>query len=102
MFFNEDRPHFFNPLSGKYREVVVQCLRLLYRRLYTDLRDYGHSLNRDQLVDILLEEGRPRRSVSRTRERRIAEAGKRRQVSTFRRRLERNELALAAICRRIM
>jgi len=55
LFFNEDRPHFFNPLSGKYREVVVQCLRLLYRRLYTDLRDYGHSLNRTQLLDILLE-----------------------------------------------
>ena len=55
MFFNEDRPQFFNPLSGKYREVVVQCLRLLYQRLYTDLRDYGHSLNRDQLLDIFLE-----------------------------------------------
>ena len=55
MFFNEDRPQFFSPLSGKYREVVVQCLRLLYQRLYTDLRDYGHSLNRDQLLDIFLE-----------------------------------------------
>ncbi len=55
MFFNEDRAHFFNPLSGKYREVAVQCLRLLYQRLYTDLRDYGHSLNREQLLDIFLE-----------------------------------------------
>jgi hypothetical protein len=55
MFFNEDRAHFFNPLSGKYREVVVQCLRLLYQRLYTDLRDYGHALNREQILDIFLE-----------------------------------------------
>jgi len=55
MFFSDERLHFFNPLTGKYREVVVSCLRLLYQRLYTDLRDYGHSLNRDQLLDIFVE-----------------------------------------------
>ena len=55
MFFNDERLHFFNPLTGKYREVVVSCLRLLYQRLYTDLRDYGHSLNREQLLDIFVE-----------------------------------------------
>lgn len=55
MFFNEQRPHFFNPLTGKYREVVAECLRLLYQRLYTDLRDYGHAMNREQLVDIFKE-----------------------------------------------
>src|SRR5690606_868372 len=55
MFFNEQRPHFFNPLTGKYREVVAECLRLLYQRLYTDLRDYGHAMNREQLIDIFKE-----------------------------------------------
>lgn len=55
MFFSDERLHFFNPLTGKYREVIVSCLRLLYQRLYTDLRDYGHSLNRDQILDIFVE-----------------------------------------------
>lgn len=55
MFFSDSRPHFFNPLTGKYRELVAECLRLLYQRLYTDLRDYGHAINREQLVDIFKE-----------------------------------------------
>ena len=55
MFFSDSRQHFFNPLTGKYRELVAECLRLLYQRLYTDLRDYGHAMNREQLVDIFKE-----------------------------------------------
>ncbi len=55
MFFTETRPHFFKPLTGKYREVVVECLRLLYQRLYTDLTDFGHVRNRDQVMDIFQE-----------------------------------------------
>lgn len=55
MFFSDSRTHFFNPLTGKYRELVAECLRLLYQRLYTDLRDYGHAMNREQLVDIFKE-----------------------------------------------
>lgn len=55
MFFTEERPYFFNPLTGKYREVVAECLRLLYQRLYTDLRDYGSGLNREGLLDIFKE-----------------------------------------------
>jgi hypothetical protein len=55
MFFSESRQHFFNPLTGKYRALVAECLRLLYQRLYTDLRDYGHAINREQLVDIFKE-----------------------------------------------
>lgn len=55
MYFIDQREHFFRPLTGKYREVVVVCLRLLYQRLYTDLRDYGYSLSRDQLLDIFQE-----------------------------------------------
>ncbi len=55
MFFSDSRQHFFNPLTGKYRELVAECLRLLYQRLYTDLRDYGHAMNREQLIDIFKE-----------------------------------------------
>ena len=55
MFFTDSRQHFFSPLTGKYRELVAECLRLLYQRLYTDLRDYGHAINREQLVDIFKE-----------------------------------------------
>lgn len=55
MFFSDSRQHFFNPLTGKYRALVSECLRLLYQRLYTDLRDYGHAINREQLVDIFKE-----------------------------------------------
>lgn len=55
MFFSDSRQHFFNPLTGKYRELVAQCLSLLYQRLYTDLRDYGNAMSREQLVDIFKE-----------------------------------------------
>jgi len=55
MFFNEERLHFFKPLSSKYREQVVQCLSLLYQRQYSSNADYGQSLNRDQLIEILEE-----------------------------------------------
>ncbi len=55
MFFSDSRQYFFNPLTGKYRELVAQCLSLLYQRLYTDLRDYGNAMSREQLVDIFKE-----------------------------------------------
>ena len=55
MFFSDTRQHFFTPLTGKYRAQVAECLRLLYQRLYTDLRDYGNAMNREQLVDIFKE-----------------------------------------------
>lgn len=55
MFFVDQRRHFFSPLTGKYREVVAECLRLLYRHLYTDIRDYGNALDREQLIDIFKE-----------------------------------------------
>ena len=55
MLARDSRQHFFNPLTGKYRELVAECLRLLYQRLYTDLRDYGHAMNREQLIDIFKE-----------------------------------------------
>lgn len=55
MFFINDRIHFFKPLTGKYREHIRQCLCLLYSRQYGSSADYGHSLTRDQIVEILEE-----------------------------------------------
>ncbi|MDQ2075915.1 Wadjet anti-phage system protein JetA family protein [Marinimicrobium sp. ABcell2] len=55
MFFSPERQHFFKPLTSKYREQVVQCLCLLYERLYGSNADYGHSLSRDQVIEILEE-----------------------------------------------
>lgn len=56
MFFEQEREHFFRPLMGKYREQVVECLRELYKRLYSASNaDYGQALARDTLVDIFQE-----------------------------------------------
>ncbi|AWF81896.1 flagellar protein FliT [Microbulbifer sp. A4B17] len=55
MFFVDSYQHFFRPLTGKYREQVVECLRLLYERLYTAKADYGESLLREQILEIFAE-----------------------------------------------
>ncbi len=55
MFFNQDRIHFFRPLTSKYREQVAQCLHLVYQRQYGSTADYGQSLNRDQIIELLEE-----------------------------------------------
>lgn len=54
-FFTEPRQHFFRPLTGKYREQVLECLRALYARLYSSLADYTRSYDRDQVVEIFQE-----------------------------------------------
>jgi len=55
LFFADSCQHFFRPLTGKYREQVVECLRLLYERLYTAKADYGESLSREQILEIFAE-----------------------------------------------
>ncbi|WP_193075483.1 Wadjet anti-phage system protein JetA family protein [Pseudomonas sp. FME51] len=55
MFFTDQRLQFFKPLTSKYREQVVECLRLLHGRLYSASADYGESLKRDQVLDIFCE-----------------------------------------------
>ncbi|MCU7938379.1 MAG: flagellar protein FliT [gamma proteobacterium symbiont of Bathyaustriella thionipta] len=52
MFFSEQRQQFFKPLTSKYREQVIECLRLLYERLYSANADYGESLRRNQVIEI--------------------------------------------------
>ena len=55
MFFKDERAQFFRPLTGKYREQVAECLRLLHERLYSAMADYGESLKRDQVLDVFVE-----------------------------------------------
>lgn len=55
MFFDHAHPQFFRPLTSKYREIIVECMRLLYQRLYSAMADYGHSLKRDQVIEIFQE-----------------------------------------------
>ena len=51
-FFNPERPQFFRPLTSKYREVAVECLKLLYLRFYTSMADYGHALRKEQMLEL--------------------------------------------------
>ncbi len=55
MFFTDNHSQFFKPLTSKYREVLIECLRLFYLRLYSTLADYGHGVDRNQLLDTFQE-----------------------------------------------
>lgn len=54
-FFVEDRLHFFRPLTGKYREQVMACLRALYARLYSSLADYSRVVEREHVLEVFQE-----------------------------------------------
>lgn len=54
-FFTDERQHFFRPLTGKYREQVAACLRLLYERLFSTMADYRRLFDRDQVLAIFRE-----------------------------------------------
>lgn len=55
MLFTAQRLHFFRPLTGKYREQVVACLRALYSRLYSSLADYSRIVHRDLVLEVFQE-----------------------------------------------
>lgn len=55
MFFIKERQNFFKPLTGKYREQIVECLKLLHDKLYSSNADYGESLRREQVIDNFIE-----------------------------------------------
>ncbi len=55
MFFIDTRKHFFRPFFGKYREQVMECLRLLYERLYGEQADYSHAFTQEQLLEVFQE-----------------------------------------------
>ncbi|HEY6645350.1 Wadjet anti-phage system protein JetA family protein [Povalibacter sp.] len=54
-FFTAERLHFFRPLTGKYREQVMACLRALYARLYSSLADYSRVIHRDLVLEVFQE-----------------------------------------------
>lgn len=51
MFFTENRQYFFRPFAGKYREQVMECLKVLYGRLYGDQADYSRAFTQAQLLE---------------------------------------------------
>ena len=56
MFFDQERGQFFRPLTNKYRAQVLECLKELYRRLYSSSSaDYGQALQRDVMIEIFQE-----------------------------------------------
>lgn len=55
VFFADQRLHFFRPLTGKYREQVIACLRALYARLYSSLADYSRIVQRDLVIEVFQE-----------------------------------------------
>lgn len=54
-FFKESHLHFFRPLTGKYREQVVACLRALYARLYSSLAEYSRVIDRELVIEVFQE-----------------------------------------------
>jgi hypothetical protein len=54
-FFVNERTHFFRPLTGKYREQVMACLRALYARLYSSLADYSRIVAREHVLEVFQE-----------------------------------------------
>lgn len=59
MFFVQERLQFFRPLTSKYREQLVECLRELYRQLYSSSHagsaEYGQALSRESILNIFSE-----------------------------------------------
>ncbi len=55
MLFTNERLNFFRPLTGKYREQVVACLRTLYARLYSSLADYSRVVQRELVLEAFQE-----------------------------------------------
>ena len=55
MLFANERLNFFRPLTGKYREQIVACLRELYARLYSSLADYSRVIGRELVLEVFQE-----------------------------------------------
>lgn len=55
MFFEGDRAQLFRPLTGKYREIALVCLKGLYQRLHGPEADYGAPATREYIRDIFTE-----------------------------------------------
>lgn len=51
MFFEGSQQDFFRPLTSKYREQILECLQLLYSRLFTSQADYSQLLSREMVIE---------------------------------------------------
>ena len=51
MFFEGPQQDFFRPLTSKYREQILECLQLLYSRLFTSQADYSQLLSREMVIE---------------------------------------------------
>ncbi len=54
LFFKDRTFHFFGPLTGRYREMAVSCIRNLYLRLNGPEADYSYHLTRADVLDIIV------------------------------------------------
>lgn len=55
MFFQHQQIQFFKPLTSKYRQQVLSCLVLVYERQFSAGADYGESLHKEQLIELMQE-----------------------------------------------
>jgi hypothetical protein len=54
LFFKDKTLHFFGPLTGRFREMAVACIRNLYLRLNGPEADYSYHLTRVDVLDIFV------------------------------------------------
>jgi hypothetical protein len=54
LFFKDRTIHFFSPLTGRYREMAVSCIRNLYLRLNGPEADYSYHMTRADVIDIFV------------------------------------------------
>ena len=54
LFFENETLNLFRPLSGRFREMAVGCLRTLYERLYGPQADYQALITRADLKALFL------------------------------------------------
>jgi hypothetical protein len=54
LFFKDRTFNFFGPLTGRYREMAVACIRNLYLRLNGPEADYSYHMTRVDVLDIFV------------------------------------------------
>lgn len=54
LFFSDRNINFFGPLTGRFREMAVACIRNLYLRLNGPEADYSYHMTRKDVLDIFV------------------------------------------------
>src|SRR5260370_35787385 len=55
MLFAIVRLKFMRPMTGKYRDQIVACLREFYARIYSSLAEYSRVIGRDLVLEVFQE-----------------------------------------------